>query len=82
VVRLDFLCRGGCEQQQVCTSTVTDAWPSDEDSPTTVQLLPPRPSTHTPQCDGVQQLVWRAHPVVVTKQLSLIEVEQCQCRHP
>jgi hypothetical protein len=33
---------------------------SDEDSPTTVQLLPSRPSAHAPQCDGVQRLAWRA----------------------
>jgi hypothetical protein len=34
--------------------------PSDEDSPTTVQLLPTRPSAHAPQLDGVERLAWRA----------------------
>jgi hypothetical protein len=43
-----------CVQHQVCTNTVTaDAWPKDEDSPTTVQLLPSNLSTHALQCDGV-----------------------------
>jgi hypothetical protein len=43
------------------TSTVTsDAWPKDEDSPTTLQQLLSCPSMHAPQCDGLERLVWRA----------------------
>jgi hypothetical protein len=54
--------RGGCAQHQVCTSTVTTvAWPSDEDSPTTLQLLLFRPSAHAPQCNGIQRLALRGH---------------------